>query len=108
MGFGTMQVLDRNGVSSDRISGRHGTGFGLQRVLGRHDFLHWTSFGSGLILFRFGRYFRFGFYFLFRFDWFFRFRFGSVSIFLVIFILVWLRFFCFRLVGLFSSISVRF
>ncbi|MFS8008141.1 hypothetical protein Hanom_Chr14g01269221 [Helianthus anomalus] len=50
-GFGTTQVLDRNGVSSSRVSRRHGflheTGFGSQQVLGRHEFPHEKSFGSG-------------------------------------------------------------
>ncbi|MFS8001136.1 hypothetical protein Hanom_Chr13g01186671 [Helianthus anomalus] len=49
-GFGTTQVLDRNGVSSGQVSGRHGflhwTSFGSRWVLGRHEFPHDTSFGT--------------------------------------------------------------
>ncbi|MFS7976032.1 hypothetical protein Hanom_Chr10g00887721 [Helianthus anomalus] len=47
-GFGTTQVLDRNGVGSGQVSSRHGfrivTGFGLTRVSAQDEFRVGTSF----------------------------------------------------------------
>ncbi|MFS8028346.1 hypothetical protein Hanom_Chr16g01509491 [Helianthus anomalus] len=101
MSFGPRRVSARGGFGlerggSDRVLGQHGfphgTGFGLQRVLGQ-------VFARDEL--------RFGFGFLFRFGRFFQFRFESVSKFFRFFCFVSVSVFCFRLVGLFGFVSVQ-
>ncbi|MFS7966611.1 hypothetical protein Hanom_Chr09g00775831 [Helianthus anomalus] len=97
LSFGPRQVLARGrfwigasrfGSGSDRHGFPHETGFGSQRVLGRHEFPHGTI--SGRDEFRFVFVFCFGLVGFFGFE--------SVSIF-SFFCFVSVSVFCFRLVG---------